>query len=90
MDVSGNLGAMIPAAVFAICGALFWVAAAIVHIIFAVAVYRDARRLGSKGRHPVLVDAWAWVLGTALGGVLVVGLYWAVHHSTLSREVDAV
>jgi len=55
----------------------------LVHIVFAVAVYRDARGLDDK-RLLVMVGPGIWSIATLLWGVLVAGLYWAVHHSRLS------
>ncbi len=58
----------------------FWVLTAIVHITFAVAVYRDANRLGS----PVFVGAGIWLIATLIGGVFVAAIYWAIHRSGLN------
>lgn len=61
----------------------FWVVSAIVHILFALAVSNDARRLTASGRNVVLVSGTVWAWATLLGGAIVAGIYWLVHHSSL-------
>ena len=58
----------------------FWVLTAIVHITFAVAVYRDADRSGT----PILVGSGIWLIATLIGGVFVAAIYWALHRSRLN------
>lgn len=66
---------------------IFYVLAAIVHIAFAIGVYNDAEDLYKKmQRRPFLVSSIIWTLATLIGGVLVVGIYWAIHHSTLNSN----
>lgn len=61
---------------------------ALVHIVFAVAIYRDAARLK---RSQALVMAGVgpviWCLATLLGGVVTAGIYWAMHHSRLNPAI---
>jgi hypothetical protein len=59
---------------------LFWVATAIVHIGFAIAVLQDTRR---RVGDTFLVGGGIWALATLLGGVVTAGIYWVIHHSTL-------
>ena len=57
----------------------------LVHLIFANAVYEDAKRLR---RQPVLVGPMMWFLATLVGGVITAGIYWAMHHSRLNQTAD--
>jgi hypothetical protein len=65
--------------------ALFIIATAVVHIVFAVGVLKDGQSIQGAGNQTVLVPFWVWALATLLGGAFVAVAYWAVHHSTLSR-----
>lgn len=58
----------------------------IVHIGFAVAVFRDATRLPAD-RKPIFVGRIIWFLATLIGGVFVAGIYWIMHHSRLNQSV---
>ena len=61
----------------------------LVHIVFANAVYEDAKRLRNQTRgHPILVGPTMWFLATLVGGVITAGIYWAMHHSRLSQTAD--
>jgi hypothetical protein len=64
---------------------LFIIATAVVHIVFAIGVLKDGQRIHGAGNETVLVPFWVWALATLLGGVVIAAIYWAVHHSTLSR-----
>ncbi|MGD0537030.1 MAG: hypothetical protein ABSC03_05230 [Verrucomicrobiota bacterium] len=71
---------------------LYYLAAVCVpllHVLFAVAVWRDSRRWGRRGGRTVLVAGWVWTLATLVFGLLTVALYWVVHHSTLRVPVAA-
>jgi hypothetical protein len=61
----------------------------LVHVIFAVAVWRDARRWRRRGGRTVLVAGWVWTLATLVFGLLTVAVYWVMHHSTLRMPVAA-
>jgi hypothetical protein len=63
---------------------VYWLAIGIVHIFFALAVLRDAQRHERLlHRGTFLVSAGLWALATLVGGVIVVAIYWLIHHSTL-------
>jgi len=67
----------------------YWLAAIIVHICLAVAVFRDAENLAwSQQRKLWFVNGGLWALATLVGGILTAGIYWAIHHSTLRCPVE--
>jgi hypothetical protein len=57
---------------------------AVVHIGFAMAVHRDATRLGDR---VMFVAPFLWAMGTLVGGVLSALAYWIIHYSSLSGPV---
>ena len=59
---------------------------AILHIIFAGAVARDAGQLYKLGQKPALVSGATWAFATVTGGVMIAAIYWFIHHSTLTRS----
>ena len=61
----------------------FWVLTIIVHVTFAVAVYRDAKHIGT----PIFVESIIWMLATLIGGVITAAIYWALHHSRLNPSI---
>jgi hypothetical protein len=62
-----------------------WILMVIVHVLFAVSVYRDAGVLARTGVQPAFVGPGVWALATLSGGVFIAAVYWAMHHSTLKR-----
>jgi hypothetical protein len=58
---------------------------AILHVLFAGAVARDAGNLYQLGQRPALVSAATWAFATLIGGVITAAIYWFIHHSTLTR-----
>ena len=58
---------------------------ALLHLIFAGAVARDAGNLYKLGQRPALVSAPTWAFATLIGGVITATIYWFIHHSTLTR-----
>lgn len=59
---------------------------AIVHLIFAGAVARDAGHLTKRGIHTHLVSSMTWAFATLVGGVWVAALYWFIHHVNWNRR----
>ena len=60
----------------------------IVHISFAVAIFRDATSLPSS-RKPIFVGRTIWLLATLVGGIFVATIYWVMHHSRLNQSIPA-
>lgn len=63
--------------------AIIAIGACFVHIIFALAVLSDAVTIQDRGQKMVFVSGKMWALAVLFGGVFVVAVYWAIHHSTL-------
>ncbi len=55
----------------------------LLHVIIAIAVFRDARDLRYSQKGPFLLPPIAWSLISLLTGILGLALYWVIHHSTL-------
>ena len=58
---------------------------AILHVVFAGGVARDAGNLYKIGQRPALVSAASWAFATLIGGIFTAAIYWFIHHSTLTR-----
>lgn len=58
---------------------------ALIHVIFAGAVARDAGNLYKLSQRPALVSAATWAFATLIGGVITAAIYWFIHHSTITR-----
>ena len=82
VDVTGGHWGL-PVGAIAICAAVITL---IVHIAFAMAVFRDAANLPAD-RKPIVVGPFIWFLATLSGGVFVAGSYWIMHHSRLNQSV---
>lgn len=61
----------------------FWALTIFIRLLFAAGVARDAGALKDRGEDTIIVGAMTWIFATLLGGIFVVAIYWAVHHSTL-------
>lgn len=68
---------------------LFRLALAIVHVAFAVAVFRHSIGLRSEGRRLAFVGPELWTLATLVSGVLGIAAYWLIHGSTLASPKAA-
>ena len=79
-------GSLIPGAgVVSVFG--MWILTAVVHIGFALAILADAEQLWRHLRRKTFfVGGGLWALATLLGGVVVVGIYWLIHHSSLRPQ----
>ncbi len=58
----------------------------VIHIVFAIAVYRDAIRL-DRTRALIIVGPGIWCIATLIGGVITAAIYWAMHHSRLNPDI---
>ena len=58
----------------------------LIHIVFAIAVYRDAIRL-DRTRALIIVGPGIWCIATLIGGVITAAIYWAMHHSRLNPDI---
>ncbi len=56
----------------------------LVHLLFAGAVAKDCGKLCNRGLNPILVSPATWAFTALIGGVWAAGLYWLLHHSTLT------
>ena len=59
---------------------------AILHILFAGAVARDAGHIYKLNQRPALVSAATWAFATLVGGVITAAIYWFIHHSTITTN----
>ncbi len=60
-----------------------WVTNVIVHIVFAVGVFQDA-----KDRTLCFANPLVWTAATLIGGPLLAVGYWLVHSSKLALAAD--
>lgn len=65
---------------------LITIISAIVHVIFAGAVAKDAGRITKAGVATQLVSPMTWAFATLVGGVAVAAIYWFIHHVNFSRH----
>ena len=84
IEPMGMLSALFISGV-AICSVVIII---VVHISFAVAIFRDATNLPAH-RKPIFVGPTIWLLATLVGGIFVTTLYWIMHHSRLNQSIPA-
>lgn len=58
---------------------------AMLHVLFAGAVARDAGEIIKQGQKTALVSGLTWSFATLLGGVFIAAIYWFIHHSKITR-----
>lgn len=64
---------------------LLMLISALLNVLFAGAVARDAGQMYKLGQRPALVSAATWAFATLIGGVFTATIYWFIHHSTFTR-----
>ena len=67
-------------------GAVAFLVTAVVHLAFALAVWRAGGQLVDRGSGTMLVGPFIWGLATPVGGVVAAGVFWMLHYSTLRRR----
>ena len=67
-------------------GLLILILNAILHVIFASGVAKNVGNLHRLGIPTQFIPGYAWVLATLIGGILVLAIYWLMHHSSLARH----
>ena len=61
---------------------------ALLHLIFAGGIAKDAGMLNKMGQKTALVSGPVWAFSTLIGGVFVAAIYWFIHHSNLTRPLS--
>lgn len=62
---------------------LFWLALIVVHIVFALAVFRHSSATRDGGSELVFAAPGIWALATLVTGVLGATCYWLLHCSSI-------
>lgn len=84
----GILG-FIPQTIVILWGVTVALFTMLVRLIFGFGVYRDAMHLDRSGRQTLFVTPVIWLFATLFGGVVVAGIYWAIHHSRLNASIQS-
>lgn len=58
----------------------------LVHLFCAIGVARDSNNFTRQQIPTQIISPPVWVMASLLGGIIVLALYWAMHHSTLARR----
>lgn len=72
--------------IFVFVGLMAFFGSIVIHLTLALAIYRDADQIERSGFSTVFVGRFLWTFMTLIGGLLVVTVYWLMHHSTLRRD----
>ena len=62
----------------------FFILTLIVHLACCVGMASDATKLRRQIRGPFFLLPYQWAAAGLLTGLLGLGIYWAIHHSTIS------
>jgi hypothetical protein len=54
----------------------------LLHVLLAKAVTDDCFRMVARGREPMILNAFTWLLLVLLTGIVGFGVFWAMHYST--------
>lgn len=65
---------------------LITIITAIIHIIFAGAVAKDAGKITKAGVATQLVSPMIWAFAVLVGGVPIAAVYWFIHHVNFARH----
>lgn len=60
-----------------------------VHVMLAVAVYQDTHRRIAGMKRLLFLGPFAWSAAVLLGGLAGLGLYWAMHYSSLRDREES-
>lgn len=58
----------------------------LVHMICALSVSKDLSNLIRRNIIPRLMSEFSWIIVVLLTGIWGLLIYWAIHHSSLSRK----
>jgi len=67
---------------------LMTIAYVLLHIVFALGVYKSAKTIRRAGLETWVVDPIGWAAATLLLGPYFAGVYWLVHHSSIGSAND--
>ena len=58
----------------------------LLHLLMAAGVARDMGLQQSRLGGPLFMPPFGWVLAVLISGLWALGVYWLMHHSSLSRD----
>ena len=62
----------------------------VLHLLFAAGIAKDVGFFNSRGIKTRFVGGMTWVVATLIGGVMVVVIYWFIHHSQLAKSQSSL
>jgi hypothetical protein len=80
MNIVANISAEIQS-----IGTIVLIIGAIIHVLFAGAIARDATLIARRQVSTHLVSPMTWAMATLVGGVSVAAIYWFMHHLSFSH-----